>query len=366
MNRDFMIFFSYVHGMLKAAKVFSNIEYPGAWRYQCNLCPRQSRINALCFDETWVTWFLFAGGHFWQFFQVLEMKSMSFFTTVVFHLSFTPRISFWCILEPDWNWSRLLWCQAVSNYPLSRVIWWLLHLPHFLFQKNLERKFPFHCRTWVWPSATIPILSWVRPLVPQNKCLNLQWWKIEGRGSSGRAEHNLNMARPGLFSPFALRPRYDTPNNFIQVDGGRFLLGKNGDRKRIFCFWSNQSSEFWWVSIWWSFFREVNNFVRNLATVAHVRCLGGPMGGHIHSGLRMAMSGDRNSFTMSLRVWYIWYICHICHLCNIIQCSPVLDCEFWKDLTGATSFKDLFTQKWQAAIAWYERNIWSSRLQLSK
>lgn len=108
------------------------------------------------------------------------------------------------------------------------------------------------------------------------------------------------------------------------------FLGTNGDRKRIFCFWSNQSSEFWWVWKWWSFFREVNNFVRNLATVAHVRCLGGPMGGHIHSGLRMAMSRDRNSFTMSLRVWYIWYICHICHLCNIIQCSPVLDCEFEK------------------------------------
>lgn len=26
------------------------------------------------------------------------------------------------------------------------------------------------------------------------------------------------------------------------------------------------------------------------------------MGGHIHSGLRMAMSGDRNSFTMSSSV----------------------------------------------------------------
>ena len=84
------------------------------------------------------------------------------------------------------------------------------------------------------------------------------------------------------------------------------------------------------------FILEVNNFERHLATVAHVRCLGGPMGGHIHSGPRMAMSGDRNSFTLSLEsVIHLMHLSHLSHLHIIQESSPA----------GATSFKDLFTQK---------------------
>ena len=100
------------------------------------------------------------------------------------------------------------------------------------------------------------------------------------------------MARHMLFSPFALRLRYDNPNNLFQVQEGGRSFGGSRETERAFGQIKVRNFD--------DLFLEVNNFERNLATVAHVRRLGGPMGGHIHSGPRMAMSGDRNSFTLDL------------------------------------------------------------------
>ncbi len=282
------------------------------------------------------------------------MKSMWFFTTVVFHLALLLGFLFDAFLSRtgidqvcgDVN-------QAVSNYPLSRVIcWWSLHLPHFLFQKNLERKFPFHLQdlTMTLSNNTNTIILRA-PLsaakqMPQSSVMENcteGFFRKNWKWSSNK----LNMARHMLFSPFALRLRYDNPNNLFQVQEGGRSFGGSRETERAFGQIKVRNFD--------DLFLEVNNFERNLATVAHVRRLGGPMGGHIHSGPRMAMSGDRNSFTLDL---------------TPAETSETSSRNLWIEnfgkiwrVQGLSKTSSSKNDKHQ--FAWYQRNIWSSRLQLS-
>ena len=161
------------------------------------------------------------------------------------------------------------------------------------------------------------------------------------------SSNKLNMARHMLFSPFALRLRYDNPNNLFQVqEGGRSFGGSRETERAFGQIKVRNSDEFWWSFHPWS---------EQLRTKS---CHSGPcqVFGWPHGGthpLRLPHGNERRQefFHSSLEsVIHLMHLSHLSHLHIIQESSPVLDCEFRKDLTGATSFKDLFTQKWQASI----------------
>ena len=67
------------------------------------------------------------------------------------------------------------------------------------------------------------------------------------------SSNKLNMARHMLFSPFALRLRYDNPNNLFQVqEGGRSFGGSRETERAFGQIKVRKFDEFWWSFHPWS------------------------------------------------------------------------------------------------------------------